>query len=431
MGMSSALNAGVRGLSVNTSRLSAISDNIANSGTFGYKRATVDFSTVVLGNTSGKYDAGGVRSTSQRQVDGRGSLVTTSNPTDLAIAGRGLLPVTTVTGRLNGIDTRPLMLTSTGAFNVDDEGYLRTASGLQLLGWPALNGVPPANVVRASGADLEPVKVNGFDFAVNATANIEAGINVPATATAGGVFSTGAEYYDNLGAAQTLTMQFTKTANANEWSFTFADSQSGIALGDNTATLLFHPDNEGGGEAGSLDKITPGDKPNYAYAAGSGTLALTLGKQKINLNFGAEDKLGKLTQFATAFAPVALTKDGNPLGTLSRVEVTEAGMLQAIYDTGYRTALYQIPVADVPNLNGLEALDNQAFTITAESGAIYFWNAGEGPTGEMSGYSLEQSTTDIAAELTQLIETQRAYSSNASIVRTVDEMLQETTNLKR
>ena len=42
-----------------------------------------------------------------------------------------------------------------------------------------------------------------------------------------------------------------------------------------------------------------------------------------------------------------------------------------------------------------------------------------------------ESTTDIAAELTDLIETQRAYSSNAKIGQTVDEMLQETTNLKR
>ncbi len=47
------------------------------------------------------------------------------------------------------------------------------------------------------------------------------------------------------------------------------------------------------------------------------------------------------------------------------------------------------------------------------------------------GFALEQSTTDIARELTNLIETQRAYSSNAKIIQTVDEMLQETTNIKR
>ena len=47
------------------------------------------------------------------------------------------------------------------------------------------------------------------------------------------------------------------------------------------------------------------------------------------------------------------------------------------------------------------------------------------------GFALEESATDVAGELTQLIQTQRAYSSNAKVIQTVDEMLQETTNIKR
>ena len=126
-----------------------------------------------------------------------------------------------------------------------------------------------------------------------------------------------------------------------------------------------------------------------------------------------------------------MTKDGFPVGSLDRVEVTEFGVLEAIYETGFRKPIYQIPVGDVPHLNGLTSLDNQAFTVSKDSGNVYFWDAGSGPVGAMAGYSIEQSTTDIAEELTNLIETQRAYSSNAKIIQTVDEMLQETTNLKR
>ena len=59
------------------------------------------------------------------------------------------------------------------------------------------------------------------------------------------------------------------------------------------------------------------------------------------------------------------------------------------------------------------------------------WDAGDGPTGGIQGYSREGSNVDVASELTQLIQTQRAYSSNAKVIQTVDEMLQETTNLKR
>ena len=90
-----------------------------------------------------------------------------------------------------------------------------------------------------------------------------------------------------------------------------------------------------------------------------------------------------------------------------------------------------VPVADVPNFNGLRVLDNQAFALSQESGSMFLWDAGSGPTGGIQGFAREQSTVDIAQELTQLIQTQRAYSSNAKIIQTVDEMLQETTNLKR
>ena len=56
---------------------------------------------------------------------------------------------------------------------------------------------------------------------------------------------------------------------------------------------------------------------------------------------------------------------------------------------------------------------------------VFLW------VGEVIGYSREESSTDVAAELTDLIQTQRAYSSNAKVIQTVDEMLQETTNIKR
>ena len=69
--------------------------------------------------------------------------------------------------------------------------------------------------------------------------------------------------------------------------------------------------------------------------------------------------------------------------------------------------------------------------ISTNSGSFYLWDAGDGPTGTVAGFAREGSTTDMAAELTNLIQTQRAYSSNAKVIQTVDEMLQETTNIKR
>jgi flagellar hook protein FlgE len=63
MTISSSLNASVAGLNVNASRLATISDNIANSSTFGYKRAVADFHSLVIHQGAGSYSAGGVRVT--------------------------------------------------------------------------------------------------------------------------------------------------------------------------------------------------------------------------------------------------------------------------------------------------------------------------------------------------------------------------------
>ena len=49
----------------------------------------------------------------------------------------------------------------------------------------------------------------------------------------------------------------------------------------------------------------------------------------------------------------------------------------------------------------------------------------------MSGGAVENSNVDIAREFTNLIILQRSYQANAKTVTTVDELSQETINLKR
>jgi flagellar hook protein FlgE len=97
MTISSSLNASVAGLAANATRLASISDNIANSATYGYKRAITDFHSMVIESGAGTYSAGGVRTTNMRLIDQRGALVSTNNATDLAVRGRGMLPVTSAT----------------------------------------------------------------------------------------------------------------------------------------------------------------------------------------------------------------------------------------------------------------------------------------------------------------------------------------------
>ena len=116
---------------------------------------------------------------------------------------------------------------------------------------------------------------------------------------------------------------------------------------------------------------------------------------------------------------------------MTSIEVDKNGYVRASFDIGITRTLYQIPLVDVSNVNGLETQDSQTYRATNDSGSFFLWDAGDGPTGDIVGFAREESATDVAGELTQLIQTQRAYSSNAKVIQTVDEMLQETTNIKR
>lgn len=443
MSISSALSAGVSGLNANSARLAGISDNIANSSTYGYRRVETEFENIVLGNSrgGGAYAAGGVLASTGRVVDQRGNLVGTDNPLDIAISGRGMLPVIDSSQMDNlGNGNVPLMMTRTGAFRADEEGVLRTTSGLVLMGWPANRDGTVPTQSRDSANGLQPIVLNANDTYAEPTTAISLGFNLPAEATVGGgtaePFSTSVEYYDNLGASRSLTTTFTPTVGAagtgrsNSWTMEIRDSaiadDPGTAADESLVgsyTLEFA--DSAGGPLASVTTISGG-----AYDATTGSMTINAARGPIALTIGTPGGTG-MTQISTDFAPTNVTKNGAAAGALAAVEIDENGYLRATYDNGRTRTLFQVPLVDVPNPNGLIAMDGQTFKISPDSGAFYLWNAGDGPTGSVTGYAREGSTTDVAAELTDLIQTQRAYSSNAKIITTVDEMLQETTNIKR
>jgi flagellar hook protein FlgE len=191
-------------------------------------------------------------------------------------------------------------------------------------------------------------------------------------------------------------------------------------------TIEFNDIQTGGGTIASVTTNSGG-----AYDPATGELTVNAAGGPIAFDIGRYGDSTGMTQLSAAFSPANASRNGSPVGNLVGLEVNEKGQLQASYDTGFTRTLYQIPLVDVPNPNGLIALDNQTYKVSPDSGSFYLWDAGDGPTGAMVGYAREASNTDVAAELTDLIQTQRAYSSNAKVIQTVDEMLQETANLKR
>jgi flagellar hook protein FlgE len=203
-----------------------------------------------------------------------------------------------------------------------------------------------------------------------------------------------------------------------------ADSASGGAV-IGTYTVTFDATQASGGTLLSVATVGGG-----AYDPVTGTIPLTLTGGALELRIGRPGDT-VMTQLAAGFSPTSIAKNGTPVAAFDKVTIDENGRLFAVFDRGFSRQIYQIPVVDVRNPNGLIALQNQTYQLAPEAGPFFLWDAGDGPTGATVGFSREESTTDVAGELTSLIQTQRAYSSNAKVIQTVDEMLQETTNIKR
>ena len=171
------------------------------------------------------------------------------------------------------------------------------------------------------------------------------------------------------------------------------------------------------GSGGTIETVTT--VSGGAYNAATGDFTVNVAGGPIDINIGAVGTGTGLTQLSDSFAPTSISKDGSPVGNLISVEVDANGFVRANFDIGITRTIYQIPLIDLPNPNGLIAQDNQTYRTSNESGTFFLWDAADGPTGDIVGYALEESATDVAGELTQLIQTQRAYSSNAKVIQTV------------
>src|ERR1700682_219602 len=98
MSLYGVMRTGVSGMSAQSSKLSTVSDNIANVNTSGYKRAETQFSSLILKSGSSEYNSGSVQTNVRYAITDQGSLQFTTSPIDLAVQGNGLFVVSNPSG---------------------------------------------------------------------------------------------------------------------------------------------------------------------------------------------------------------------------------------------------------------------------------------------------------------------------------------------
>ncbi|MBM3602224.1 MAG: flagellar hook protein FlgE [Alphaproteobacteria bacterium] len=460
MSIFGALNTGVTGINSHAQQLSAISNNIANATTIGYKRVDNSFISMVTSTGSqGAYSPGGARATVKNLIDAQGATNTTTSSLDLAIQGRGFFVVRPSS---DNTTTYPTTYTRAGDFRPDAEGYLKNSKGLYLQAWPLTNGIRPPGFndpastvsvnIRNIAGQVQATTQLSMKGNLNSATTISGTASIPASnAPAASLTTTDTTVYDSLGNPQTVRVYWEKVAS-NRWRMSASlPGAPGNALIATPAAAPFPavPSLNGStnanalifqfGTDGTLTSVTQADAATGIANTGPSVLNPATNQfnvsfdfsgsggpanQTIPMNFGAPGTATGMGQF-NAPNNAIVTQDGARFGSLSNVSVSNKGIVVATFDNGQTRDLYEVPIADFPNVDGLSPGQDGVFDQTIDSGQVDLKVNGINGVGTVLPSALEQSTVDIAQEFSNLIITEKAFNANTKVIKTSDDMLRE------
>ncbi len=408
------MRTGVSGMNAQANRLSTVADNIAHADTTGYKRSSVEFSTLLLPTPGGNYNSGGVNSTVRSAVSGQGALQYTTSVSDLAINGGGffIVQVPPSDGATSVDNTQ--YLTRAGSFVLDASGRLINAAGHQLMGYAIDNPGALVPIAIPSGTRDPQASTAGI-IAGNLPSNADAVTgNLPSSGTMPIEYTskTSMLIYTSDGTPKMLDVYFSKT-NTGEWEASVFDQSEAAS---------------GGGfpySSGPLDTITltfdASGKPT-----GASNLSFTApGGASFDLD------LSHFTQYGTGFSISDIAANGNTNSSINKVEISKDGTVYAQYTDGSSAALFRIPLADVQSPDRLTALAGNVYVQSSDSGGVRIGFPNENGMGSVISGALENSNVDIAEELTNMISAQRSYTANSKVFQTGSDLMDVLVNLKR
>lgn len=459
MSIYGALFSGVSGLNAQSVALGAISDNITNVNTVGYKANDTLFSTLVIeGTSTASYQPGGVQAKTRQLVTTPGLLQSSASNTDLAIDGQGFFVT-----RPSPTSTE-VRFTRAGSFTQDAAGNLVNSAGNYLLGWPLDASGNFTNNGSTNG--LVPVSTSGLTGTAEATSSVRLRANLQASQTvnsniaaynatdplhsvAAGTFPAdfvqSIPVYDGQGGIHNINLAFVKSATPNVWNAElYLPNNDGTATPPSavsnliaSGTVVFNGD---GSIKLQADPLIPGDT-NFTSLLSSGGVALAAplnvtwnngaATRPIKFALGSNGAFDGLTQYDAQSQRISTNADGAVFGNVIGVNVGKDGTVSAQFSNGVTRDVYRLPIATFQNPDDLQRLQGNAYAASTLSGAFVLNSPGVGGAGRISSSTLEASTVDLGNEFTKLITTQRAYSAAAKVITTADEILTELNQIKR
>ncbi|WP_336284974.1 flagellar hook protein FlgE [Citrobacter arsenatis] len=380
------------GLNAVNEQLDGISNNIANSGTVGYKSMTTQFSAMYAGTQAMGVSVAG----SAQSISTGGSMVSTGNALDLAINDDGFFVMCDSAGNIS--------YTRAGSFVTDKNGYIVNASGDYLQGYPVDDSgtlqTGTVTDIQIKTGNIPAQATDSMTFTANFDASDETidRASVPFDANNSDTYTDSytTTVYDSLGNEHSVSQYFTKTGeNTWEVQYTF----DGEAQTDAPPTTLTFDPNTG--------KLTDPTTPQ--------TITFTTTEAApISMTIDYSD----CTQYGSDFSVTTNSATGYASATQNGVQVDDDGKVYATYSNGERMLQGQVVLATFPDENGLEAVSGTAWVQTGESGTPLIGTPGSGSCGTLSSGMLESSNVDITNELVNLMTAQRNYQANTKVIST-------------
>jgi flagellar hook protein FlgE len=450
MSLFGALDTAVSGLGAQAAAFTNISDDVANAQTIGFKRVDTNFIDYLTYSTPTVNISGSVATTPQYVNDVQGTLSQSQDTLAMAIGGQGFFNVskatavtsstTSTSGSSQGSTTfsPTSYYTRTGDFTLNEQGYMVNSAGEYLNGWT----VDSATGAVSTGT-VSPIQISQDPDPPVATSSLTLSANLPASPSTNPVTST-LEVYDSTGTLHTVTLTWTQ-ASTNNWtvSATIPDDTSGTyTSGSGSATVQFGPSSYTGsfspadGTISSLSSATGLTASSYSTASSPATLTITPTlagvTQTIALNFGDYGTAEGVTQYAgTTYDQTGVSQNGYAAGAFSGVSTTTTGDIVINYDNGQSATVYQVPIATFYSPDNLTRQNGQSFTANNLSGTALLSAPGTNAAGSLVTGSVENSNVDIATEFTSLIVAQQAYSANAKVVTSANQLMTTTLDMKQ
>ncbi|MFT8554067.1 MAG: flagellar hook-basal body complex protein [Zymomonas mobilis] len=400
------------GLNAAQTDLSVTSNNIANSGSYGFKKTTTDFGELVADSplASGQNIGQGTRLRATIQDFTSGSMKTTNRALDMMVNGDGFFLVKSPGA------SGTISLTRDGSFLTDKNNNVVTSDGHFLQVYATTNS---GDIYTST----DQTSATGGRIVKNLTLpSYEDQLSISS--------STGDTV--QVGNSLAATGDVTVSINGTDTTITGAK----ITLGGSTIDGNQTTDNATGGvltiTGGTVNGVA--NTATYTSTGATATVSTTAGKSTLTgistigtLSYNGENYTG-----ATSANIVAASTDesGDTSSALSNISVGTDGKVTATFANGNQYILGAVALGDVNNRNGLHSTGNANWTVTGTSGSLNYREADTSGLGSVQSGALELSNIDLTQELVNLISEQRNFQANSKAISTDNQMVSYVMNIQ-